>query len=290
MKQRPGIAALILFSTFWWACVAPAAQDGFEIDLKELRPAPAEAVKPRQRGPSRPAPRTAPPAPTVDGSSHYTVRPGDHLFLILIRHYRLSNDAAERLIPEVMRLNGISDPKRLTVGQRLTIPLPPASDSRPKSSARKTPPPPPATVQAPPVQKAAEASEQQLTIAAAPPCPLSRAVVEQLGLLAPRIRQQPDAGSFAAENAGLKLVVACGLSADEAYTYGRLLAHSGADLLVFKGDEPPRGVIEELAGQLGLSFRLADPAAPDDLPLTYVFPAQGRQDRDIRLTITPPAH
>lgn len=282
MKHRPGIAALVLFNILCFACAAVAARDGFEIDLKELRPAPADAAKPRQRDTSRPAPPTQ--VIRSKGGSSYVVKPGDHLFLILVRHYRLANDAAERLIPEVMRLNGISDPRRLTVGQRLTIPLPSPPDARPKGAAQKAPYPQPAPAEAAPLQTPADTGERQVTNS---PCPLARTVVEQLGLQIPLIKPQPNAASFAAGNAGLKLVVACDLSAAEAYTYGRLLAHSGAQLLAFRGDEPPRRVIEELAGQLGLSFRLEDPAAMDDLPLTYVFPAEGAGGKDLRLTIRP---
>ncbi|WP_298266583.1 LysM domain-containing protein [Geobacter sp.] len=57
------------------------------------------------------------------GVSEYTIRPGDHIFKILMRDYGLSNDEAEALIPEVKRLNDISDIRRLRVGQILRIPL-----------------------------------------------------------------------------------------------------------------------------------------------------------------------
>jgi hypothetical protein len=103
-------------------------------------------------------------------------------------------------------------------------------------------------------------------------------------LLAKKIKPQPES-AFTAGAADLKLVVACNLTPEESYTYGRLLALHNVHLLVFKGDEPPRRVIEELAGQLGFSFHMANPAAPDNLPLTYVFPAEGPYDQDVRLTI-----
>nr|WP_330217061.1 LysM domain-containing protein [Geobacter pickeringii] len=59
------------------------------------------------------------------GISEYTIRPGDHIFKILMRDYGLSNDEAEALVPEVKRLNGISDIRRLRVGQSIRIPLAP---------------------------------------------------------------------------------------------------------------------------------------------------------------------
>ncbi|HEX9080594.1 MAG TPA: LysM peptidoglycan-binding domain-containing protein [Desulfuromonadaceae bacterium] len=249
--------------------------DGFEIDLKELHRAPADS-KPSSRRIRRSVPPARATAETAaaEGTSGYTVKAGDFLFLILMREYGLSNDAAERLIPEVMRRNGIRSPQGLTVGQRLTIPLPPPGDA-PKPVARSTAPQPPAP------------AERRVSVAAAPPCQLARAVVEQLGLAAAPPGPRPNGTAFAAASAGLKLVVACGLTPEEAYTYGRLLVFRHARLLTFRGDEPPDRVIEEVAEQLGVSFRLADPAAAGSLPLGYIFPAGGTDGREVWLTILP---
>ncbi|MBT1071039.1 LysM peptidoglycan-binding domain-containing protein [Pelotalea chapellei] len=52
----------------------------------------------------------------------YTIKPGDHLFKILMRDYGLSNDQAEAFIDEVCRENNIHDIKRLRIGQKITIP------------------------------------------------------------------------------------------------------------------------------------------------------------------------
>jgi len=57
------------------------------------------------------------------GMSDYTVRPGDHIFKILMKEYGLSNAESEALVPEVKRLNGISDIRRLRPGQSIRIPL-----------------------------------------------------------------------------------------------------------------------------------------------------------------------
>lgn len=57
------------------------------------------------------------------GLTDYTVRPGDHIFKILMREYGLSNREAEALIPEVRRINGIADIRRLRVGQTIRLPL-----------------------------------------------------------------------------------------------------------------------------------------------------------------------
>lgn len=57
------------------------------------------------------------------GMSDYTVRSGDHIFKILMKEYGLSNAEAEAIVPEVKRLNGISDIRKLQVGRSLRIPL-----------------------------------------------------------------------------------------------------------------------------------------------------------------------
>ena len=63
------------------------------------------------------------------------------------------------------------------------------------------------------------------------PCTLARSVLKQQGLLDPRMAMLPSAESFAAANGDLKLVLACGLSSDETYTFSRLLARVGVGLL-----------------------------------------------------------
>lgn len=121
-----------------------------------------------------------------------------------------------------------------------------------------------------------------------PPCTLARAVVEQLGRLAPQVKPVPNDKSFGAANGEAKVVVACGMTPDETYTYHRLLSNLGIDLLVFKGDEPPQKVVQELASRLKVSYR-RDEAAKG---LAYIFPDQGPKRDGVRLTInaatTPP--
>lgn len=282
-----------------------AAQDSFEINLKDLAPAKAQhRTRQHVEAPKRQIP---PEAGQTTESSIYTIRPGDHLFLILIRSYGLSNKAAEQLIPEVMRLNGISNTHGLTVGQRLTIPLPTPHERPSKVARRKTQdavpvPAQPQTQQAAasepaaarleqpaPAQLPAEPSYRQLTVSAAAPCPLAHAIVEQLGLLAPQILPMPGEGAFTAASAGLRTVIACGLSSAEAYTYERLLTRHGAQLLIFNGNEPYRRVVEMVANNLGLSYRPADPDAVRELPLTYIFSAFGPNGQDVHLTINPAA-
>ncbi|WP_243371092.1 LysM peptidoglycan-binding domain-containing protein [Geotalea sp. SG265] len=126
---RRGLIAVALFALF--ATGAGAAVDSpFEINIKELdgRAAPAP---PKRKAPVAKPSRTmaakahaGKPKPLAgsDGHASYTVRNGDHIFKILMKHFGMTNAAAEALIPEVIRLNRVSDIKRLTVGQTLLIP------------------------------------------------------------------------------------------------------------------------------------------------------------------------
>lgn len=61
---------------------------------------------------------------SADGSDYlcYRVKPGDHIFKILMGPFGMSNDAAERLVPEIVRINKIDNIKKLRVGQTLLIP------------------------------------------------------------------------------------------------------------------------------------------------------------------------
>lgn len=54
--------------------------------------------------------------------SVYTIKPGDHLFKILMRDYGLSNAEAESFIEEIRHENNIYDIKKLKIGQKIVIP------------------------------------------------------------------------------------------------------------------------------------------------------------------------
>ena len=120
------------------------------------------------------------------------------------------------------------------------------------------------------------------------PCTLARSVLKQQGLLDPRMAMLPSAESFAAANGDLKLVLACGLSSDETYTFSRLLARVGVGLLVFKGNEAPDRVFQQMADRLGLPYHLADPEATGSAQSTYVFPALAPGGKEVRLTLNVP--
>lgn len=276
-----------------WACPADAAGDSFDLNLKELRPSAPHAAPLQHKAPQA--------EPVSSGSSRYTVRPGDHLFLILTRQYRLSERAAEQLIPEVLRLNNIRNPHGLVIGRQLTIPLPAPAANTTKNVAKPAlshatsrhagQPPAAAAVSvpaaAPAVQEQAftAASQRRATIAAAPPCQLARELADRLGVLIPSLAALEEIKGTSAGYGELKLVIACGLSSDEAYTFQRLLARHDAQLLVFRGDEAPRLVVEGLAGGLGMPFQLVESDGHGELPLTYFFPAGGPYEQDVSITI-----
>jgi len=89
---------------------AAAGKKAKKAAAAEKKPAVARKEKPPQR-------------PTEEaGYVRYTVKPGDHIFKILMVNFGMSNDAAERLIPEIVRINHISNIRKLTVGETLLIP------------------------------------------------------------------------------------------------------------------------------------------------------------------------
>jgi hypothetical protein len=185
-----------------------------------------------------------------------------------------------------MHLNGILKAESLSVGQRLIIPLPSSKDTAPNTasqknrqkSSRSTQPGSAKTTDTPHLRKVVASASQ--------PCPLARNVAEQLGVSVSAFFSFLDAESISVSYADLKVAVVCGLAPAEAYTLERLLARHGVKLLVFKGDETPRIVIEELANRLGISFRLSNPDTATELPLTYLFPT-ANSGKDITLTIRP---
>jgi hypothetical protein len=142
MKSFKQGGTLLLLALLALPAQLPAAQSPFDIDLKELdRENPAQPPKAAQKRTPRKTKREAPvPAPAKSGKVQhkaaatageaesdsgyirYTVKPGDHIFKILVARLGMSNEAAERLIPEIIRVNKISNIKTLTVGRTLLIP------------------------------------------------------------------------------------------------------------------------------------------------------------------------
>lgn len=267
------------------AFVAEATQEPYDIDLKELRRPPLRRAK--EQRPSHRAKGPVPATATAKGkNSSYTVRPGDHLFLILMQRYGLSNEAAEKLIPEIMRMNGIRKAESLSVGQRLTIPLPAVTDTRLESNSRKSGPfPQPESAD---VQPHATDTTllREVVVPPSRPCRLAREVAEQLGVRVSPSSPFMDTEGLNMSYDALKIAVVFGLAPAEAYTLERLLALQGVKLLLFKSDTAPRTVIEGVAVALGIPFRLSNADTAAELPLTYLFPA-AITGKDLRLTIRP---
>lgn len=101
--------------------VGAAMDPRFEIDPQVLavsetvpKAPPRRTVRSAKLRPARPLP--------VTGESTYVVKPGDHLFKILMHEYGLSNSQAEALIEKVKKDNNISDIRRLKIGQKISIP------------------------------------------------------------------------------------------------------------------------------------------------------------------------
>lgn len=164
--EKGGAAALLLLALMSYPVQLLAAQPSFDIDLKELdqgsrtapkaTKAPAKHKKPASAHRSEPATQGKGKEVADSGAGYlrYTVKPGDHLFKILVGNLGMSNEKAERLIPEIIRLNDIGNHKNLKVGRTLLIPR--GHQSQPARSARKEPAPvmaaaePPLSVVAPP--------------------------------------------------------------------------------------------------------------------------------------------
>lgn len=94
----------------------------FELDPQTLAGS-KSAAKPRQSGGKRARhSHVEQSLPTSAKGGVYTVKPGDHLFKILMRDCGLSNSEAESFIEEIKRENNIYDIKRLKIGQKIIIP------------------------------------------------------------------------------------------------------------------------------------------------------------------------
>jgi outer membrane protein len=104
-------------------------------------------------------------------------------------------------------------------------------------------------------------------------------------LTAPDIDPVAVQEAFAAANGDRKIVVACGLSAAEVYTFRRMLNVSGVKLLAFKGDEGAPEVIEALSRQLAFSIEPHSPPSSGPRPLIYTLNQIGPDNLRVRLTV-----
>lgn len=101
--------------------VCAAMDPRFEIDPQVFADAAPTAKTPARKN-IRPAKMSPAKVVTTVSENTYVIKPGDHLFKILIRDYGLSNNEAESLIEQVKRENNINNIRRLKIGQRISIP------------------------------------------------------------------------------------------------------------------------------------------------------------------------
>lgn len=135
VRLQMGALVLALLGVLSHPMLVAAAPGSFDIDVKELdqgKPAPPKAKEPKvQKAPQKAAPASKPHPPahaapkaahSGDGYIRYTVKPGDHLFKILMVDFGMSNEKAEHLIPEILRINDIGSIRSLKVGSVILIP------------------------------------------------------------------------------------------------------------------------------------------------------------------------
>ena len=192
-RQSGTLLLLLTLTLLSLSSLLHAAQSPFDIDVKELDQAkPSAAPKAGKKTTKKAKP--AAPAETVvkkhkaaDGEAgyvRYTVKPGDHIFKILVVRFGMSNEAAEKLIPEIIRINDITNIKKLTVGRTLLIPssgfreraAKPAHQGKARVSSAPVNPAPIATAPAPAAPNVAEEpAEPTWPTLPAPPTPAAKA-------------------------------------------------------------------------------------------------------------------
>lgn len=269
-------------------CSAATAGD-FEIDLKELDKLRSSSKKspvtPRKSSVAKQAKTIS--AQQLKGTAHYTVKPGDNLFKILIRDFGLSNNEAEQRIPEIIRLNGLSGSQRLQIGKTLTIPAerqhkPAARHPRrtpeiPGAPHSETTPPPqeqlddkPATVEAPVTVEAAETAKKPFMSVHSISGSDTDQIVDML-LSALSLPWEKDkviagnAGSGSPESFSIKVqryleldskryVLSGTTITPYEYTMFRLLEMAGYNVLRLEDREGFNELAEQLFRQLGFSY------------------------------------
>lgn len=125
LKFRVCIAIAVSTVSLFVVSASYAAIDArFELDPQSFAGTKSSSKSPQDKSkkPSRSrTDQSTPPSPLLKGRV-YTVKPGDHLFKILMRDYGLSSNEAESFIEEIKRENNIYDIKRLKIGQKISIP------------------------------------------------------------------------------------------------------------------------------------------------------------------------
>jgi len=123
LKIRVPFVTTVCLGTLLCVVDAHAVMDSrFELDPQTVAGLKSTAKSQQARVKRSSRTRVEKSSSTSAKGSLYTVKPGDHLFKILMRDYGLSNNEAESFIEEIRRENNIYDIKRLKIGQKITIP------------------------------------------------------------------------------------------------------------------------------------------------------------------------
>lgn len=121
-KSRLTLCAIPCLVVFYAVSGVDAAMEPrFEIDPQALAGS-TSSVKAHLKNQKRLVQAHPDKISAANRGTTYIVKPGDHLFKILMRDYGLSNSETESFIEDIKRENNIYDIKRLKIGQKITIP------------------------------------------------------------------------------------------------------------------------------------------------------------------------
>jgi hypothetical protein len=267
------IAMIILLGTG-----AGAAVDSPQAPLKNK----ATAARPSHPAGTR-AQVHKPQPPAKSGNyTRYTVEKGDHIFKILMRHFGMSNAAAEALIPEVARLNGIPDIRKLAVGQTILVPARHSHVATARGPQDNEIPPQHSSAAEPPVQQPlstaqtgeapAGAAIAVRSISSKDPAALTDAL---LNILAVKTGKDHLVEATAASKQALRLSAKVdrffesdgkhymvSFSAAEPFTYTiyRLLELEGAKLIRIGQDADPKQVAKIILSAMDIPYRYGEHA------------------------------
>jgi len=143
----------------------------------------------------------------------------------------------------------------------------------------------------PPVEPAvASLSPSELALKAGEPCLLAEriAVAVARSVPAATLLNGLELHPVAAVSYGeVSVLITCGISAAEAYTYGRLLEEHQVELVNIRGDETAGQTARKVIDALALPYQIETDSASKDGTLTYLMPASQERQRPLRLTLQP---
>lgn len=159
--------------------------------------------------------------------------------------------------------------------------------SVPSKRSVKPAQPPAAEPAATPV---APLSPSELTLKAGDPCLLAEriAVAVARSVPAATLLNGLELHPVAAVSYGeVSVLITCGISAAEAYTYGRLLEEHQVELVNIRGNETAGQTARKVIDALALPYRIESDSESKDGTLTYLMPSSQERQRPLRLTLQP---